>query len=57
MDESYFGGKRKGKRGRGAEVADRVIVLKDGEIVEEGEVLNIFDNPQHPYTQDLLSAI
>ena len=40
-----------------AEVADRVIVLKDGEIVEEGEVLNIFDNPQHPYTQELLSAI
>ena len=29
----------------------------DGEIVEEGEVLNIFDNPQHPYTQELLSAI
>ena len=40
-----------------AEVEDRVIVLKDGEIVEEGEVLNIFDNPQHPYTQELLSAI
>ena len=40
-----------------AEVADRVIVLKDGEIEEEGEVLNIFDNPQHPYTQELLSAI
>ncbi|HCO38827.1 MAG TPA: nickel import ATP-binding protein NikD [Aquificaceae bacterium] len=40
-----------------AEVADRVIVLKDGTIVEEGEVLNIFDNPQHPYTQELLKAI
>ena len=35
----------------------KVEVLKDGEIVEEGEVLNIFDNPQHPYTQELLSAI
>ena len=54
-------------RGRGAECKipvfgilerdGRGIVLKDGEIVEEGEVLNILDNPQHPYTQELLSAI
>lgn len=40
-----------------AEVADRVIVLKDGAIVEEGDVWSIFDNPQHPYTQELLKAI
>lgn len=40
-----------------AEVADRVIVLKDGEIVEEGDVLKVFDKPQHPYTQELLRAI
>ncbi len=40
-----------------AEVADRVIVLKDGLVVEEGDVLSIFDHPKHPYTQELLSAI
>lgn len=40
-----------------AEVADRVIVLKDGQIVEEGHVLDIFDNPKHSYTQELLRAV
>ncbi|MEJ7620691.1 MAG: ABC transporter ATP-binding protein [Aquificaceae bacterium] len=40
-----------------AEVADRVIVLKDGMMVEEGDVWSIFDNPKHPYTQELLRAI
>ena len=36
--------------------ADRVCVMKDGEIVERGPTVEIFDNPQHPYTQTLLSA-
>ncbi|MGI1662954.1 ABC transporter ATP-binding protein [Palleronia sp. KMU-117] len=36
--------------------ADRVCVMKDGEIVEHGTVAEIFDAPQHPYTQMLLSA-
>ena len=36
--------------------ADRVYVMKDGEIVEEGETKALFDNPRHPYTQTLLSA-
>ena len=36
--------------------ADRVCVMKDGEIVETGPAQVIFDNPQHPYTQTLLSA-
>ncbi len=36
--------------------ADRVCVMKDGEIVERGVTAEIFDNPQHPYTQKLLSA-
>ena len=36
--------------------ADRVCVMKDGEIVERGDTVPIFDNPQHPYTQMLLSA-
>ncbi len=36
--------------------ADRVNVMKDGEIVEAGKTREIFDNPQHPYTIKLLSA-
>ena len=36
--------------------ADRVCVMKDGEIVERGETAEIFANPQHPYTKMLLSA-
>ncbi|MCA0044395.1 ABC transporter ATP-binding protein [Celeribacter litoreus] len=36
--------------------ADRVCVMKDGEIVETGVTSEIFDNPQHPYTQMLLAA-
>ncbi len=40
-----------------AEVADRVIVLKEGNIVEEGSVFDIFDKPKHPYTVELLRAI
>ncbi len=37
-------------------IADKVCVMKDGEIVEAGPVAEIFENPQHPYTQLLLSA-
>ncbi|WP_164660342.1 ABC transporter ATP-binding protein [Tropicibacter sp. Alg240-R139] len=37
-------------------IADRVCVMKDGEIVEAGSTSEIFDNPQHPYTQKLLAA-
>ncbi len=37
-------------------IADKVCVMKDGEIVEAGTVAEIFENPQHPYTQLLLSA-
>ena len=37
-------------------IADRVCVMKDGEIVETGPTAQIFANPQHPYTQMLLSA-
>ncbi len=36
--------------------ADRVCVMKDGEIVEAGTTEEIFGNPRHPYTQKLLSA-
>src|SRR6056297_1011995 len=37
-------------------IADRVCVMKDGQIVESGPTREIFGNPQHPYTQMLLSA-
>ncbi|WP_322867606.1 ABC transporter ATP-binding protein [Aquicoccus sp. G2-2] len=37
-------------------IADRVCVMKDGEIVEEGATAGIFANPQHPYTKKLLAA-
>jgi microcin C transport system ATP-binding protein len=37
-------------------IADKVCVMKDGEIVESGPTAEIFGNPQHPYTQKLLSA-
>ncbi len=36
--------------------ADRVCVMRNGEIVERGDTAEIFSNPQHPYTQMLLSA-
>ncbi len=37
-------------------VADRVYVMTQGKVVEEGDTKTIFKNPQHPYTQKLLSA-
>ena len=37
-------------------IADRVCVMKDGEIVEQGPTAEIFANPAHPYTQMLLAA-
>jgi microcin C transport system ATP-binding protein len=37
-------------------VAQRVAVMKEGEIVETGRTDEVFDNPQHPYTKMLLAA-
>jgi len=40
-----------------AGMCDRVIVMKDGEIVESGTTERIFADPQHPYTRKLLQAL
>lgn len=39
-----------------AEIADYVIVMYRGRIVEQGSVLEIFERPQHPYTKGLLAC-
>ncbi|MCX6140731.1 MAG: ABC transporter ATP-binding protein [Candidatus Kapabacteria bacterium] len=39
-----------------AEIADDVIVMYKGKIVESGTVQEIFENPQHPYTKGLLAC-
>ncbi|WP_052460800.1 ABC transporter ATP-binding protein [Microbacterium gorillae] len=39
-----------------AEIADRVIVMHDGVIVEEGEVETVFEDPRDEYTRRLLRA-
>lgn len=40
-----------------AEVADRVVVMYGGEVVERATVTELFDAPQHPYTEGLMSAM
>ena len=40
-----------------AEMADRVIVMYAGQIVEEADVYTLFDHPAHPYTIGLISSI
>ncbi|MGY8987771.1 MAG: ABC transporter ATP-binding protein [Flavobacteriales bacterium] len=39
-----------------AELADKVVVMYKGDIVEQGTVWDIFSNPQHPYTKGLLAC-
>ena len=39
-----------------AELADKVVVMYNGNIVEQGTVWDIFNNPQHPYTKGLLAC-
>lgn len=40
-----------------AQIADRVLVMNNGKIVEQGNTQDIFNNPQHEYTRMLLDAI
>jgi peptide/nickel transport system ATP-binding protein len=39
-----------------AEIADRVVVMNSGEIVEAGTARDVYHNPQHAYTQKLIAA-
>jgi len=40
-----------------AEIADRVVVMYSGRVVEEGEVHSLFQRPRHPYTRGLLECL
>lgn len=40
-----------------AEVAERVVVMNSGEIVESGSATQVYRDPQHPYTKKLIAAI
>lgn len=40
-----------------AEIADEVVVMYLGKVVERADVYSLFENPKHPYTKALLSSI
>ncbi|KJC43240.1 ABC transporter ATP-binding protein [Bradyrhizobium sp. LTSP857] len=40
-----------------ADIADQVVVLRHGKVVEEGPAATVFNNPQHDYTKALLAAV
>ena len=40
-----------------AEIADRVVVMQHGKVVEQGAVQDVLHAPKHPYTQQLIAAV
>jgi peptide/nickel transport system ATP-binding protein len=40
-----------------AEIADRVVVMQHGLIVEHGDTASVLNSPQHPYTRQLIAAV
>lgn len=40
-----------------AEMCDRVVVMYDGRVVEESDVVTLFTHPRHPYTQGLMKSM
>ncbi|MDD3107324.1 MAG: ABC transporter ATP-binding protein [Bacilli bacterium] len=40
-----------------AEICNKVIVMYGGMIMEKADILNLYDNPQHPYTKGLLLSV
>ena len=43
--------------GTGILLADRLMVMKGGRVVEQGLTDQVLDDPQHPYTQLLVSSV
>jgi peptide/nickel transport system ATP-binding protein len=43
--------------GQAQYLSDRVLVMKKGEVVEQGTVDEVFVKPKHPYTKELLAAV
>ncbi len=40
-----------------SQMSEKVVVMYSGELIEEGNLENIVDDPQHPYTEKLISAV
>ncbi|MCF2140479.1 MAG: ABC transporter ATP-binding protein [Candidatus Lokiarchaeota archaeon] len=40
-----------------SQICDRIAVMYSGKIVESGDTLSIFNNPLHPYTENLIAAV
>jgi peptide/nickel transport system ATP-binding protein len=38
-------------------MSDRILVMKDGQIIESGEADEVYENPQNPYTRQLIDSI
>ncbi len=39
-----------------AQIADEVVVMRQGKVLEQGDVFGMFENPGHPYTRELISG-